>query len=34
MLDMTGLGGGVPVIGEISKCSDTLVCNGAWRPYH
>ena len=29
MLDMTGLDDGLPVIGEIFKCSDTLVCR--WR---
>ena len=26
MLDMTGLDDGFPVIGEIPKCSDILVC--------
>ena len=29
MLDMTGLDDGFPVIGEIPKCSDILVCK--WR---
>ena len=29
MLDMTGLYDGLPVKGEIPKCSDTLVCK--WR---
>ena len=29
MLDMTGLDDGFPVIGEIPKCSDILVCE--WR---
>ena len=29
MLDMTGLDVGFPVMDEIAKCSDTLVCK--WR---
>ena len=31
MLDMTGLDDGFPVIGEIPKCSDILVCK--WPVY-
>ena len=32
MLDIGGLDEGFPVIGEMPKCSDTLVCK--WRYIH
>ena len=30
MLHMTALDDGVPIIGEIPKCSDTLVCSASY----
>ena len=34
MLDMTRLNNGLLVIGEIPKCSVTLVCKAAWFDLH
>ena len=34
MLDMTGLDDGLPVMGEIPKCSDTLGVNDVWFDPH
>ena len=33
MLDIGGLDEGFPVIGEMPKCSDTLVCNVSFHRF-